>query len=106
MNVDLNTEELKEMFKSFDTNLDGTIDYLEFIAGSLSEKDYLKEERLYETFCALDKDHSGKLSIDEIKKVLEGENDEKIQKMLKSIDKNGDGQIDYNEFLDLMGFKR
>ena len=106
MNIDLNTEELKEMFKSFDTNLDGTIDYLEFIAGSLSEKDYLKEERLYETFCALDKDHSGKLSIDEIKKVFEGENDEKIQKMLKSIDKNGDGQIDYNEFLDLMGFKR
>ena len=59
---------------------------------------------MYEAFLALDKDGSGKIGKDEIKHILNSENDEKIDELIKKIDKNGDGEIDYNEFLDMMGY--
>ena len=106
MNANLELDEIKELFHSLDTNKDGTIDYTEFLACSINEKKYLKEERLYEFFTSLDKDHSGKLSVDEIKKAFGDEaSSEKINSLIKKIDKNGDGEIDYNEFLDLMNSK-
>ena len=30
--------------------------------------------------------------------------EKEIEKYIKAVDKNGDGKIDYKEFLDLMGF--
>ena len=106
MNANLELDEIKELFHSLDANKDGTIDYTEFLACSINEKKYLKEERLYEFFTSLDKDHSGKLSVDEIKKAFGDEaSSEKINSLIKKIDKNGDGEIDYNEFLDLMNSK-
>jgi len=103
MNVNLDSNEIKELFLALDTNRDSTIDYTEFLASSINEKKYLKEERLYEFFTSLDKDHSGKLSVNEIKSAFGDESSsEKINELLKKVDKNGDGEIDYNEFLDLM----
>ena len=103
MNVNLDSNEIKELFLALDTNRDCTIDYTEFLASSINEKKYLKEERLYEFFHSLDKDHSGKLSLNEIKSAFGNEaNSETINQLLKKVDKNGDGEIDYNEFLDLM----
>ena len=103
MNVNLELDEVKELFQALDSNNDATIDYTEFLSCSINEKKYLKEERLYEFFHSLDKDHSGKLSLNEIKSAFGNEaNSETINQLLKKVDKNGDGEIDYNEFLDLM----
>ena len=103
MNVNLELDEVKELFKALDSNNDATIDYTEFLSCSINEKKYLKEERLYEFFHSLDKDHSGKLSLNEIKSAFGNDaNSETINQLLKKVDKNGDGEIDYNEFLDLM----
>ena len=70
----------------------------------MDEKLYLKEQRLFEVFKAIDKDNSGKISKEEIMKLLkmEDDNDKRITKIIEEIDKDRDGEIDYNEFLDMM----
>ena len=66
---------------------------------------YLREERLSEAFQMLDRDSSGKISKDEIKKALKLDDldDVTLEKYIKEYDFNGDGEIDYNEFLNMMG---
>lgn len=92
-----------EIFKSMDTDKSGKIDYTEWLAATLDEKSYLKEARLFEVFKAFDKDESGKISKEELMKLLQVEDDpERINKIMEDIDKNKDGYIDYNEFLDMM----
>ena len=52
-----------------------------------------------------DKDHGGTISLDEIREVLSfGQNvdPEAIDKILKQADKNGDGEISFEEFCHLM----
>lgn len=77
---------------------------IEFLAATIDTKLYLKEERLYEAFRVFDKDNSGKISSDEIKKVLHSEtkeDDDNIEKMMKQIDINGDGEVrNFSNILD------
>ena len=55
-----------------------------------------------ETFNFFDKDHDGKISLDEFRNVLmlicDTATDEDITEMLKEVDLNGDGVIDFEEF--------
>jgi len=100
-----NNINVEDLFKSIDTDGSGVINYTEFLAASIDTNLYLKEERLYEAFRIFDKDGSGKISADEIKKVLQTETKEdldSIDKMMKQVDINGDGEIDYNEFILMM----
>ena len=74
----------------------------------MGKKIYLQQERLYEAFSVLDKDKSGAITKDELMSVLNIPNDEagEVEKLMKSADKNGDGKIDYKEFLELMGYRQ
>lgn len=100
----LKEDEIKKLFESIDVDKNGMIDYTEFIAASINRQVYLKNERLYEVFCSLDKDKSGKISKDDIIKTIKCDKiqEEEIEKYIKAVDKNGDGKIDYKEFLELM----
>ena len=55
-----------------------------------------------ETFNFFDKDHDGKISLDEFRNVVmllcDTATDEQITEMLKEVDLNGDGEIDFEEF--------
>ena len=56
-----------------------------------------------ENFNLFDKDHDGKISLDEFRNVVmlitDGQiTEERITKMLKEVDLNGDGVIDFEEF--------
>jgi calcium-dependent protein kinase len=95
---------VEEIFKSIDTDSSGVINYTEFLAATIDKKVYMKEERLYEAFRAFDKDGSGKISRDEIKKVMKADNVDisTFDNMIESFDTNGDGEIDYNEFISMM----
>jgi len=51
-------------------------------------------------YAQIDVDRNGLLTVDELSSVL-GEDNESAAKMIQSADKNGDGQICFDEFLDL-----
>ena len=102
----INEKQIKDLFKNIDVDKNGKIDYTEFLAATLQKQNYLKIERLYEAFCLFDKDNSGKITKDELMKVLKvDKNQEKeIEKIIKEADKDEDGVINYKEFLELMGY--
>jgi len=59
-------------------------------------------------FKMFDVDGSGTISKDELKQVLQkdevhkGKDEKYWDNMIKEADKNGDGEIDYSEFLEMM----
>jgi calcium-dependent protein kinase len=102
----LTKDEIKNVFANIDVDHNGRIDYTEFIAASLERRVYLKKEKLFEAFSNLDKDKDCKISKDEIMKILrlEPKEDPFVAKLINLADKNGDGNIDYKEFLEMMGY--
>jgi len=102
--LNLSANELEEIFKSVDTDKNGFINYSEFLASTIDKKIYLKEEKLYDAFRAFDKDNSGKLSKTEVKEILKIEEEDQkiIDDLVDKYDTNNDGEIDYNEFLQMM----
>ena len=99
-------KEIKELFDMIDVDQNGKIDYTEFLASTIQKKNYLRSERLLEAFCIFDKDNSGQITKDELLQALKAEKsqEKEIEKYITAVDKNGDGKVDYKEFLELMGF--
>lgn len=68
----------------------------------------MKTDKLYAAFKMLDTDGSGKIDKNELKnilgkdKALLGKDDEYWEQMIKEADTNGDGEIDYDEFVAMM----
>jgi len=104
----INPNDVFNLFKTLDADKNGRIDYTEFLAATLDKQTYLKKERLYEAFCVFDKDGSGHISKQELVDVLKTEKsqEKEIEKYIKAADKNGDGLIDYKEFLEHMGYDK
>ena len=102
-NKGINLELIEEIFKSIDTDGSGSIEYTEFISASLDKSLYLQKEKLREAFNLFDVDHSGKISNAEIAKVLGMDKRSKeISKILEKYDSNKDGEIDFEEFFEMM----
>ena len=102
----ISDEELCELFKSIDVDQNGKIDYTEFLAATIQKKIYLQEEKLFEAFCTFDKDDCGKIKKEELMSVLNADpqQEAEIEKIIKEVDKTGEGSIDYKEFLEMMGY--
>ena len=100
-NLKISNQEIQDIFNSIDINNSKRIEYTEFISSMLEESSFCKEERLIDIFRLLDRDGSGKISKNEIKKALNNENirEEDLKNFMKKFDLDGDGQIDYYEFV-------
>ena len=96
---------IEELFRNFDTDNTGTVGYTEFIAATIEQYTYMKQEKLLEAFKTFDKDNSGKISKEEIKNTLKLNDisSDMLQSCIDKFDLNGDGEIDYREFLEMMG---
>jgi len=99
--------DIEELFTHIDTDKSGVINYTEFLAATIEQQVYQKEERLMQAFKCFDLDRNGKISKQEVESVIKAEKDdvELLEEKMKHFDLNGDGEIDYNEFCGMMGMK-
>ena len=105
LNIKDYENEIENIFNSIDTDKSGMIDYTEFLSASINgNNEILSKKTLKDTFKLLDNDNSGKISKNNIMNVLKLENlNEKIiDNYINKYDLNKDGEIDYNEFLNMM----
>ena len=104
--IKIDLSDLKRAMQVIDSNQNGLIDYSEFIAACLESHNYLKENHLRQAFSYFDKDNSGTISRDELRTCLQGEefllSEEEINNLLAGVDQDGDGEVDYREFIDMM----
>ena len=71
-----------------------------------NKKTYLRKANLFEAFTALDTNNNGKITKNELMEILkvQPKQDKYITKLISLADKNGDGDIDYKEFIEMMGY--
>ena len=102
-NPEVHVMNIEQIFKTIDTDNSGVINYTEFLAASIDKKIYLQEDKLRDAFKLFDEDKSGKISKSEISKVLKfKKSGAEMTKLFEKYDLNGDGEIDFDEFLNMM----
>jgi calcium-dependent protein kinase len=99
--VPISEEDVDAMFNQIDVDGSGTIDYTEFVMATMKQEEMLSNTRLEQAFKMFDVDGSGSISVDEIKDKL-GIEEKMVEKMVKEIDENGDGEIQFDEFVHMM----
>lgn len=90
------------MIQNADLEQRGAVNYEEFIAANIQICRLDSEENIRLAFEALDADHNGYITRDEIVNALKHQNnhtEEEIDNIVAEVDLNGDGRIDYPEFL-------
>lgn len=96
--------EVRIIMEAADIDNSGSIDYGEFITATLNLNKIEREENLFAAFAYFDKDGSGHITMDELQqacldhKIADGE----IEQIIRDIDQNNDGSIDYTEFVAMM----
>ncbi len=100
--------DVKRVMRYIDINKNGSIDYngtnpytdvrVEFLVANMKETDYMNQEMLKIAFDFFDEDHSGAISIDEIKRVF-ATNDKSVQKILREVDTDRNGQVRFQRYL-------
>merc|ERR1739848_905326 len=91
-------EEIKKMIADIDKDGSGTIDFEEFLqmmTAKMGERD--SREEIIKAFRLFDDDETGKISFKNLKRV-----DEELQEMVDEADRDGDGEINEEEFLRIM----
>lgn len=99
---------LQHMMEVADSNSSGSIDYTEFLAASLDRRNFVQEEACWAAFRVFDKNNDGKISEQELQHVLNDDSVAEVMgvssigKMLQGMDLDGDGCIDFDEFMAMM----
>ena len=97
-------KEIDDIFLLLDGANRGCIEYEEFLRATLDQKFLLSEENLIYAFNFFDKDNTGKISVDKIKNIFIDDkvNEDVFRSIFNEIDINQDGEIDFQEFKDMM----
>ncbi|GMP22140.1 hypothetical protein CsSME_00000289 [Camellia sinensis var. sinensis] len=102
--ANLKDSEIYDLMHAADVDNSGTIDYGEFVAATLHLNKVQKEDHLFAAFNYFDKDGSGYITPDELQQACEefGLEDVRLEEMIREVDQDNDGLIDYNEFVTMM----
>lgn len=102
-------KDLAAVLEEVDTDGSGVLDYTEFLAATLDYKVYSQESIVWAAFRKFDVDNSGSIDKSELLSVLGDEQFKesismigdhgRVAQMFDEIDANGDGIIDFDEFL-------
>eukprot|EP00931_Biecheleriopsis_adriatica_P035504 TRINITY_DN20432_c0_g1_i3.p1 TRINITY_DN20432_c0_g1~~TRINITY_DN20432_c0_g1_i3.p1 ORF type:complete len:335 (-),score=98.68 TRINITY_DN20432_c0_g1_i3:112-1116(-) len=96
-------EDLEEVVNQLDTNGSGVIDYTEFMAATLTKKQYCKREVMWTAFKVFDTNDDGTLTKDELAARLEMEDDMPlVESMIREVDYDRDGEISFEEFCKML----
>lgn len=98
-------EDLEAMFDQVNFSGSGAIEYSEFVVASLMEKNLIDDFKLMAAFKIFDKENKGYISVENLKEVLELEDDMEgyiLNVIVRQVDDNGDGKISFDEFKDMM----
>jgi centrin-1 len=100
-------EEIKKMISDIDEDGSGTIDFAEFLqmmTAKMSQRD--SQEEILKAFRLFDDDGTGKISLKNLRRVANeiGENmtDDELMEMIHEADRDGDNEINQDEFLRIM----
>lgn len=111
------TEELQQMLQEVDIDGDGNVSFEEFVdiawsAGAGTDPEHVlsreeEEKELRDAFRVFDKHNRGYITASDLRAVLQclGEDlsEEEIEDMIKEVDVDGDGRIDFYEFVNALG---
>ncbi|CAD5187760.1 calmodulin-like protein 8 isoform X2 [Musa acuminata AAA Group] len=103
-----NEGEVHKMISEIDANGNGTIEFQEFLnlMASKLNKGIDSEDELKEAFKVFDKDQNGFISATELRNVMislgEKLTDEEVAQMIREADLDGDGQVNFEEFVKMM----
>ncbi|XP_069882891.1 calmodulin-1-like [Dipodomys merriami] len=101
---------LQDMINEVEADVNGTSDFPEFLTMMARKlKDTGSEEEIRDAFCVFDKDSNGYISAAELCHVMtnlgEKLTDEEVDEMIREADIDGDGQVNYEEFVQMMTAK-
>lgn len=109
LGINSTESELRDMVNQIDMNNDGRVDFQDFLNLMCSKinTDY-SEEGLKEAFKLFDKDQDGFISCSELRQIMidfgigEDITDEECYEIIKEANGNGDGKINYNDFVKMI----
>lgn len=95
----------KEIFQRLDIDENNRLDFSEFLLATVNYKMQIHKKELRQIFDIIDTDHSGELSVNELRSFfnIQGpDGEQKLRELVKKIDTNHDGMIQFEEFSDAM----
>ena len=100
--------DVDEIYKNLDMDNNGYIGYEEFVRAAVSKDYFVKDNVLRFAFRYFDKDGSGEITFDEIEELFsqsiadKNKVRETLNNIIKEVDVNNDGKINFNEFSKVM----
>ena len=95
--------EFEVIFRGMDHDRSGQIHWAEFVAALSESYGLVTRDRLAEAFDRIDQEGKGYIAHDDLKSLLGKDYDTKtVDSMIKEADFKGNGQVDYEELLQLM----
>eukprot|EP00914_Ancora_sagittata_P011954 GHVO01023177.1.p1 GENE.GHVO01023177.1~~GHVO01023177.1.p1 ORF type:complete len:548 (-),score=88.06 GHVO01023177.1:70-1713(-) len=94
--------EVDKILESVDFDKNGTIEYSEFVTVAMDKRLLLSRERLQAAFNMFDQDGSGTIAAEELRRILRDVDDDSWAAILAEVDHNNDGEVDFDEFVDMM----
>lgn len=108
MNKEQAENQATEIFRKIDSDGSGEVEYTEFLRVAIEEEELLSRENLRKAFYYFDKDGSDSIEKDELVIWLGAGGiipENVIQELIQEADTNGDGNIDIEEFEELLASK-
>mmetsp|Transcript_61856 Transcript_61856/g.134025 ORF Transcript_61856/g.134025 Transcript_61856/m.134025 type:complete len:147 (-) Transcript_61856:94-534(-) len=100
---DYNMEEVEFIFKNMDMDMNGQVEYTEFLAAMMDHRKFDQDDsKILMAFKHLDFDSNGFIDRKEIMKLMGTNNENVVDYILSLVDKNNDGKISFDEFKSLL----